>query len=68
MKNVGFIMFITGISIILGYFIYNFLKINVPPILEVAFILIFGGVIVVLVGLIYERMKIKGREEDINKY
>ncbi|RLD13571.1 MAG: hypothetical protein DRI28_05580 [Caldiserica bacterium] len=68
MKNVGSIMFIAGLSIIVGWFIYNLLKINVPPILEIAIILIFGGVIVVIVGLVYERLKIKGKEEDINKY
>jgi len=68
MKSVGSVMFIAGLSIIVGWFIYNLLKINVPPILEIAIILIFGGVIVVIVGLVYERLKIKGKEEDINKY
>ena len=68
MKNVGFIMFVTGLSIIIGWFIYNLLKINVPSILEIAIILTFGGVIVVIIGLIYERLKVKGKEEDINKY
>ena len=68
MKRVGSVMFIAGLSIIVGWFIYNLLKINVPPILEIAIILIFGGVIVVIVGLVYERLKIKGKEEDINKY
>jgi len=69
MKNMGFIMFIAGLSIIVGWFIYNLLRINVPPILEIAIILMFGGVIVVIVGLIYERLKVKKKEEeDINKY
>ena len=68
MKSVGSVMFIAGLSIIVGWFIYNLLKINVPPTLEIAIILIFGGVIVVIVGLVYERLKIKGKEEDINKY
>lgn len=69
MKNIGLMMFIVGLSIIIGWFIYNLLSIHVPPVLEIAIILIFGGIIVVLIGLIYERLKVKEKEkEDINKY
>jgi len=71
MKNLGIAIFILGIGLFVGYMIYQIVtflfKFTLPIILEIAIILIISGFIIILVSLIFEKLK-KGKEEGIDKF
>ncbi len=71
MKNLGITIFILGIVLFVGYILYQIItvifKFTLPIILEIAIILIFSGFIIILLSLIFEKIK-KGKEEGIDKF
>lgn len=71
MKNLGVTIFILGVALFVGYMIYEIItllfKFTLPLILQIAIILIFSGFIIILISLIFEKIK-KGKEEGIDKY
>ncbi|MGB9749493.1 MAG: hypothetical protein ACPLWB_01420 [Caldisericia bacterium] len=71
MKNLGITIFILGVAIFVGYVIYQIItilfKFTLPIVLEIAIILIFSGFIIILLSLIFEKIK-KGKEEGIDKF
>ncbi|MGC8942566.1 MAG: hypothetical protein ACP5KX_00445 [Caldisericia bacterium] len=71
MKNLGITIFVLGVAIFVGYVIYQIItilfKFTLPIVLEIAIILIFSGFIIILLSLIFEKIK-KGKEEGIDKF